>query len=166
MISELTGDAWAVQARFSWDGVAENPKRSFWDDRHGERLFLAHRAFDHEPTPDEVSETRFHIGVGSVLPRCHPACALVRNTPLLRGVTERIGFSCGWIVSGDPDIGGFGDTLALASEVMAAAGLHFVRSRALVGHFFNVSYDRHAAKSERCEALLRDVQSIRPPERQ
>jgi hypothetical protein len=153
----MSADAvWAVQARMSWDGTNEIPMGSLWQRRDHEIHLASKRV---QPGTDWPL-TQLKVHSGTVMPRCHPGCALVRNSQLLRGVADRLGFSTAWVWSDDPQLGGFADTFALASEVMRSAGLRIVLSDAMVVHFFNVTYDiaeRLAAKGERRDGMLAEL---------
>ncbi|MEZ4833801.1 MAG: glycosyltransferase family A protein [Caldilineaceae bacterium] len=86
--------------------------------------------------------------------RLHPCCALVRNTPLFRQVTDEIGFTgvkyC-W-VDGEKYL----DTFELMTRVMKTHGLRHLISPKMVYHFFSVSYDDRwmESKNQRRDALL------------
>jgi hypothetical protein len=70
--------------------------------------------------------------------RLHPACALLRNTDLLRSITAEIGLSCATMHLVDEQR--FLDTFRLATMVMRTHGLHHVIADTLVMHAFAVSY--------------------------
>jgi hypothetical protein len=147
------GDTWAMQARFSWDGESEMPLSSEWRDRSGPIRLASKRL----STADQPVEAPFQVHEGLTAPRCHPACALIRNDELFRRVADRVGFGCAWNWSENPDVGGFLDTMSLASEVMEVVGRRWRLSDAMVLHFFNVTYDepeRLASKGQRRDALL------------
>ncbi|MFD2081211.1 Glycosyltransferase, GT2 family [Actinopolymorpha cephalotaxi] len=102
--------AFGAGPRMSWDGERETPTER-------ERA-KASRLFDR---------------------RLHPACALVRNTPLFRAVVQEVGMSCVsylWATSSQ-----YLDTFELTTSVMRTHGLHhIVVPDALVLHAFGVSY--------------------------
>lgn len=86
--------------------------------------------------------------------RLHPCCALVRNTPLMRRVTEEIGMSCAkylW-AKGDEYL----DTFKLFTKVMKTHGLRHVITTPLVVHFFSVSYAWDPEEIQRIKAQHRD----------
>lgn len=70
--------------------------------------------------------------------RLHPACALLRNTDLLRSITAEIGLSCATMHLVDEER--YLDTFRLATMVMRTHGLRHVIADALIMHAFAVSY--------------------------
>lgn len=73
------------------------------------------------------------------LNRLHPCCALIRNTPVFRSVTEHIGLSCARLLYADHD--DYLDTFELMTRVMRTHGLgHVIADDALIMHAFAVSY--------------------------
>jgi hypothetical protein len=70
--------------------------------------------------------------------RLHPCCALVRNTPVFRGVVQEIGLSCATYLWADRTQ--YLDTFELMTMVMRTHGQHHVIADALVLHAFAVSY--------------------------
>ena len=140
-------DAWAVQAAFHW---AEEHRGS------GASLNIGH---DAERTMT-LRNGRVQTYRGK--PRCHPGCTLIRNSAGFLRVAETIGFSCAEVVSGDPDVGGFHDTMGLASHAMATQGLSYFLSAARVVHYFNVSYDENTAlTAEKLDDCRRRLASLR-----
>ncbi|AEH10078.1 hypothetical protein FsymDg_2735 [Candidatus Protofrankia datiscae] len=115
MLTDLAArpDLWAVQARFHWLESNHGPGTSLniWAGRH-QRLWAGIGQPPDRPFP------------GSHKRRCHPACALVANTPTFRRVTDIIGLSAALIISVDERLAGFADTLGLASLAMETHGLH------------------------------------------
>lgn len=76
---------------------------------------------------------------GIYLNRLHPCCALIKNTPIFRSVTEHIGLSCARLLYADHD--DFLDTFELMTRVMRTHGLrHVIADDALIMHAFAVSY--------------------------
>jgi hypothetical protein len=149
MAAELgsTSSWWAVQARFSsLEAVrGEGATRRLNDG--GSAVHLAIRGAGHLDAEDLL--------VGRLRPRCHPGATLVRSSPLLLHVASTLGFGCALNASSDPEIGGFFDTLGLATAVMAVQGFDYGISTASVHHFFNVSYDRDKAAGSVPECLRR-----------
>ncbi|HEX2033997.1 MAG TPA: hypothetical protein VHS99_07420 [Chloroflexota bacterium] len=87
--------------------------------------------------------------------RLHPFCALFRNTPLFRRVAEHIGFSCVRYLWAERDQ--YLDTCELLTVVMRTFGYRYLRSSAMVGHFFEVSYNMTGEAHHRHHAAYRDV---------
>jgi hypothetical protein len=87
--------------------------------------------------------------------RLHPFCALFRNTPLFRRVADQIGFHCYRSLWAERDQ--YLDTCELMTVVMRTFGYRYLRSSALVGHFFAVSYDMYGEERLRTLARQRDV---------
>lgn len=85
--------------------------------------------------PPEIIQENPDVYTG----RLHPCCALVRNTPVFRRAVEEVGMVCGdlhWANKSE-----FLDTFKLLTRVLRTHGLTHLRSRAMVMHFFCVSYD-------------------------
>lgn len=120
-----------------------------------------------ESAPDDV----FAVGARMSLPwnptteltdfanlyerRLHPFCALFRNTPVFRRVAEHVGFSCARYLWAERDQ--YLDTNELMTIVMRTFGYRYLRSSALVGHFFAVSYQGHSESTLRHHAAQRDT---------
>jgi hypothetical protein len=147
----------AVQARMSWDGVNEMPG-SGWHIEAGKALYLRGFLTDH-PIEDEELLRAAKLWSGKLHPRCHPGCALVKNTPVFRRVVEHIGLSTAWLHGERQSPGGFYDTFGLTSIVMKTHEQRYALSSAFVLHFFCVSYDpmgmdwKQKVCAERVEAL-------------
>jgi hypothetical protein len=97
--------------------------------------------------------------------RLHPFCALFRNTPLIRRVAEHVGFSCVRYLWAERDQ--YLDTNELMTIVMRTFGYRYLRSSAIVGHFFAVSYPGHSEATLRHhegqrDRLLAALRSARP----
>ena len=122
-------NAWAVQAAFHWAEEHRGPGASLNIGYGAERVLPIGAS-------DGPRQLEFH---GKR--RCHPGCTLIRNSDGLRRVAETIGFSCAHVLSADPEVGGFHDTMGLASYAMATQGSEYFLSEARVVHYFNVSYD-------------------------
>lgn len=86
--------------------------------------------------------------------RLHPLCALFRNTPVLRRVAEHVGFSCAQYLWADREQ--YFDTNELMTLVMRTHGLRYLRSDAMVLHFFGVSYDLYGPEYLQNKAQQRD----------
>lgn len=86
--------------------------------------------------------------------RLHPACALLRNTDLLRSVTAEIGLSCATMHVVDQDR--YLDTFGLATMVMRTHGLNHVIADALIMHAFAVSYPDESSGLLPDKAVRRD----------
>lgn len=141
MLRELQSDGsiFAVQARMSWDGVQEMPG-SGWHIEAGKPMYMsAHLAG--QPISDDDLRQHATAYSGHLLPRCHPGCTLVKNTPVFRRVTEHIGLSTAWLYGETQPAAGFYDTFGLFSHVMKTHEQRYVLSEAMVLHFFCVSYD-------------------------
>lgn len=165
MLQQLSSrdDLWAVQARFA---SAEKRKAGSSLDIGAGQPWPVYAA---RHDPGTGGHTTFPVA-GTGKPRCHPGCALVRNSPTFQRVAETIGFATAILWSQDEQLAGFFDTMALASTVMAAHGLSYELAGVEVVHYFNVSYDQRtdltAAKLDDCErrlALLRADPSSPPP---
>jgi hypothetical protein len=92
--------------------------------------------------------------------RLHPCCALVKNTELFRRVVTDIGLSCMKYLWADREE--YLDTFQLMTRVMGTHGLRYLRSSAMILHFFCVSYDWDPdhfkqEKARRRDALLTDL---------
>lgn len=87
------------------------------------------------PVPAEILRANPNIQDA----RLHPCCALVANTALFRTIVEAIGLSAANYLWAERDE--YLDTFALLTRVMRTHGLYHRISRALVRHFFTVSYD-------------------------
>ena len=130
MITQLADDpqAWAIGVAPSWDGQTEVPPEA--------------RAAN----PDICDA------------RLHPACAVIKNTPLFRTVLACVGM--GTYVRHYPERDEYLDTCKLLTQVMLTHGMHHrVSSDILVKHFFCTSYewdaaDLRAAKMQTRDALL------------
>lgn len=157
-LSEAPEDVWAVQAGFSWDGQ-EHFHGSLFNQRKPDLLHIAFFRAEHgrRPTREELLEANFRVHSGTFVPRAHPACLLIRKTELLQTVARQLGFGTAWLWSEDKNLGGFCDTMALASQVMEISGKRFLLSSASVAHFFNVSYWPDADKESHCRAKLEEL---------
>ena len=138
MASELAPQPewWAVQARFTADGVNEWEIGSWC--RGGEKKFLNGTTGNSE---EEVAKGLPLPGVP--LPavmgdRMYPCCALIRNSRALQLTAEHVGFSCAQFHESGG--GKVYDTLGAATQVMKTHGLHYGLSSKMVFHFGNVSY--------------------------
>ncbi len=158
MADDLAADdnLWAVQGRFSSDGRTEIPDGSLLKLKLRVVHLVAAELRRPPQTPTvELPTERSHAGM--YLPGAHTACLLVRNTELLRALTQKIGLSCAWIWSRELGVGGFYDTLTLVTQIMAALGHRFTLSEVLVGHFRDTTMDsagQAASKREACEQML------------
>ena len=97
--------------------------------------------------------------------RLHPYCALFRNTPLFRRVADQIGFHCYRALWAEREQ--YLDTCEMLSVAMQAFGYRYLRSSALVAHFFAVSYDmygheRLVALAKQRDILLQRLREVRP----
>ena len=144
---ERRGDAWAVQAAFHWA-----------EENRGAGASLDIGSGDERMMTLRNGRVQGYRGK----PRCHPGCALIRNSEAFQRVAETVGFSCAEVVSGDPDVGGFHDTMGLASHAMGAHGWEYFLSSARVVHYFNVSYDENTAlTAEKMQDCRRRLASLR-----
>jgi hypothetical protein len=92
--------------------------------------------------------------------RLHPCCALVKNSALFRRVAVDIGLSCVKYVWADREE--YLDTFQLMTRVMGTHGLGYIRSSAMILHFFCASYDWDPdhfkqEKARRRDALLDEL---------
>jgi hypothetical protein len=110
----------------------------------------ARMSYPWAPEREVPAEHRFNLYER----RLHPFCALFRNTPLFRSVAEDVGFHC--YRSLLPDKDQYLDTNELMSVVMRAFGQRYMRSSAMVGHFFAVSYKWHQEETLRHHESQRD----------
>jgi hypothetical protein len=139
-------DVWAIQARFRSTEQDDGADSSLdiWAGQE-QRVWVGMR---------ESTGPHDYPIAGTRKGRCHPACALVVNSEDFRRVAEIVGLSGAIIVSQDPLLAGFHDTLGLASQVMSVLRLRYILSEIAVIHFFYVSYERDpamaAAKLEEC----------------
>lgn len=131
-------DVFAVQARMSWDGEQPMPGEG-WHISEGNPMFIRF-ALGGEPITDEPLVNASESS-GVLQPRCHPGCALVKNTPVVRRVVEHIGLSTAWVFGETQPMHGFYDTFGLACQVMKTHEQRYILSSAMVQHFFCVSYD-------------------------
>lgn len=99
--------------------------------------------------------------------RLHPCCALVRNTPLFRGMVREIGLSCAELLwAGEKRE--YLDTFELMTRVMRTHGRrHLVVDDALIMHAFGVSYPNDwestlPAKQARRDAWLAAFRRLTP----
>ena len=96
--------------------------------------------------------------VGSAKPRCEPCCTLVRNTPVLRRIVDRIGFSGAWIFENTIEGAGGYDTMGLMTAVMTTHEQVYLESSIGVLHFWMVSYNldtpQMETKRDQCRCLL------------
>jgi hypothetical protein len=137
MLAELDDDpvAWAVQARLlngapvTADSFREAVRRQRRPLDLTARLTL-------ETDDGDVAEVNlFHQG--RRMPRCHPGCALIRNSEAFQLAARHIGFSASWAWSNDPQLGGLSDTLSLVSRVMRTHNRRHRISQASVIHFWH-----------------------------
>lgn len=135
MQNELDADPnlFAMQPRMTVNGIDELPG-SGWQINIGSPIDLQ-ASIAGQPT-----ET-FH---GLLQPRCHPGCALIKNSPAFRRVVEHIGFSTAWLFGETLPMRGFYDTFALLCLVMKTHELGYALSTTLVQHLFSVSYNDEA----------------------
>jgi hypothetical protein len=140
MQRELNADdsAFAVQARMSWDGVQEMPGAG-WHIEAGKPMYMRAVIAGQPINDDDLQQATTYAN--TLLPRCHPGCTLVKNTPTFRRVVEHIGLSTAWLHGETQPIGGFYDTFGLLSQVMKTHGQRYILSAAMVLHYFCVSYD-------------------------
>ena len=144
---EAQPEAWAVQAAFHWAEEHRGPGASLDIGAAAERTMTLRNG-----------QVQAYRGKR----RCHPGCTIIRNSEGFLRVAEALGFSCAEVVSGDPTVGGFYDTMALASHAMAAQGSEYFLSAARVVHYFNVSYDDSTAvMAEKLADCRRRLASLR-----
>ncbi|MGI5239061.1 hypothetical protein [Dactylosporangium sp. CA-139066] len=147
-------DVWAVQARMLSPGIPPD-ESLFATTVRRRRRALSLTAQIAIPTDDGGSSTMELTHQARKLPRCHPGCTLVRNSPAFELAARHLGFSASWSWSNDTATGGLHDTLGLVSNVMRT---HHRRSRvsgASVIHFWHGSRLGVTAHHRRLLALLR-----------
>lgn len=161
MQRELDADdgIFAVQARMSWDGVQEMPGAG-WHLEAGKAMFMR-AALGGQPISDEDLIQQATTYKNTLLPRCHPGCTLVKNTPTFRRVVEHIGLSTAWLHGETQPTAGFYDTFGLLSHVMKTHEKRYVLSSAMVLHYFCVSYDPTGMDWKQ-RACLERLQKLRP----
>jgi hypothetical protein len=148
--AESHPDVWAVQARFRSHEQYEGAGSSL-DIWAGQ---------DHQVWVGMRESTGPHDYpiAGTRKKRCHPACALIAGSEGFRRVADIIGMSGAIVISQDPQLAGFHDTLGLASQAMSVLGLRYILSEIAVIHFFYVSYEQDqamvAAKLAECSRRL------------
>ena len=147
-------DVWAIQARFrsteQYDGGGSS--LDMWAGQE-QQVWVGMR---------ESTGPHDYPIAGTRKGRCHPACALVVNSEDFRRVAEIVGFSGAIIVSQDPLLAGFHDTLGLASQVMSVLRLRYILSEIAVIHFFYVSYERDPAMAgAKLEECMRHLDPLR-----
>jgi hypothetical protein len=132
MLTELTNrpDAWAMQARFAW---AEKHR--------GRGSSLTIEAGPTQQLTACIDGASVGPFSGPYKPRCHPALALVPNTPIFRKTADIIGLSAAVIIAADPSTAGFADTFGLTTLVMQTHSLRHALSEVTVGHYYGVSYE-------------------------
>lgn len=154
MVGELGAepDVWAVQARFAWLEEHGGPggSHTIWAGRR-QRLRVS---------IDGAVAGPF---TGGHKARCHPAVALVANTPVFRRVAEVVGLSAGVTIAADESIAGFADTLGPATLAMATHNLRHVLSEVVVEHYHGISYDDPSQpighKLDDCRRRLAELRS-------
>ena len=113
---------------------------------------------NHGELDDEGRKQPLITLVGSAKPRCQPCCTLVRNTPVLRRVVDRIGFSGAWIFENTIEGAGDYDTMGLMTAVMTTHEQVYIESSIGVLHFWMVSYNldtpQMKTKRDQCRCLL------------
>jgi hypothetical protein len=153
MLAELDGasDAFAVSGRMSWDGEREIPPGAVWDGRTMHMAFVT--SMEGPPAwPGEAEPCRI---APTIMGRCHPFCALVRNTPPFQSAARELGFS-GAVSISNGDSKSW-DTFGLATSAMRTHGLRHIVSSKLVYHFCCVTYERGPALEEkraRCRSFI------------
>ena len=153
MVSELESQdgLWAVQARFTNDGVNEIPQELM--NPSGQRMFQ-NIAF--ESTEDEVAQGQplIYKPLPAIMgDRVHPCCVLIKNSRAFQLTASLIGFSCAHFE--ESGCGKVYDTFGAATQVMKTHDLSSSLSEKKVVHFANVSYkNRSKEKDELCRKLL------------
>ncbi|HZC27135.1 MAG TPA: hypothetical protein VE287_08920 [Actinopolymorphaceae bacterium] len=132
MLTEVTSqpDVWALQARFAWA-----------EENRGRGSSLTIEAGPTQQLSACIDGASVGPFAGPYKPRCHPALALVPNTPVLRTVVDIVGLSAAVIIAADPATAGFADTFGLTSLVMQTHNLRYALSEVTVGHYYGVSYN-------------------------
>lgn len=158
MLAELDAapDAFAVQARTTWDCKTESPNNGGFGTTPDGPTELTYAMVHPWSDPDEPPPAqRLLRASGLAHARCHPFCALIRNTPAFRAVAQHIGFSGAWIFANVLDYAGSYDTFGLASAVMKTHGQRWIPSARLVFHFCCVTYDGKTGSQKQRDCLER-----------
>jgi hypothetical protein len=140
MVKELQApDTWAIQARLiatQRHTSEELVAMTLAYQRRGRQIGLKSQLFG--PRGGEIEalipET---MHWATIMPRCHPGGALVRNDEVLQRTARYIGFAQVWSWSSDRYLEGFGDTLGMVSQVMRTHGRRYAYSETSVLHFWH-----------------------------
>ncbi len=150
MIDELDAappEVWAIQARYHWieANVGAGASLDVWSGHH-QRIWASVEA-----PPEGFFE-------GLHKPRCNPFCAVIRNSDVFLRVATTLGLSASVVISQDETVGGFADTLGLASLALATHGLRYELSSMAVTHFAGVTHldpeEEIVPKRRECARLL------------
>jgi hypothetical protein len=137
MLSELDAEPglWAVQARLLTSGQVS--AATFNEAVHRKRRpVLLSARMTVEGDDGRLSVKDFNQS-GRRMGRCHPGCALIRNTDAFRLAARHLGFSASWTWSNDPRLAGLSDTLSMVSRAMYTHHMRHIISTASVIHFWH-----------------------------
>jgi hypothetical protein len=137
MLAELTAEpaVWAVGARLLTGQVAG--PATFREALHRKRRTIELTAHISLVTDDGGTSTMDMFHAGRRIPRCHPGCALIRNSEPFQLAARHLGLSAAWTWSNDLALGGLSDTLALVSNVMLTHRQRHIISSASVIHYWH-----------------------------
>jgi hypothetical protein len=153
MCAELAEDAsvWAVGARLLMEQLPTGAG-SFTDAVRHKRRHVALTARMEVETDDGGVSTLDLVHRGRRLPRCHPGCALIRNSRPFQQAVRHLGLSASWMWANDPQLGGLRDTLSVVSGAMRTHELWSRISAAPVLHF---GHGTQVGLTGRQDSLLR-----------
>lgn len=156
MLTELDAQpaVWAVQGRLL-TGRYVGPV-TFREAVHRKRRPLELTAHLSLETDDGSTSTMDTVHSGRRIPRCHPGCALIRNSDPFQLATRHLGYSAAWTWSNDRQLGGLSDTLSLVSNVMRTHRQRHLMSAASVIHFW---HGTRAGFTEHHENLVKHLRN-------
>jgi hypothetical protein len=155
MLMELVEDpgVWAVGAQLLTDRIP-GPE-TFQDAIHHRRRSVELAARMTLENDDGSLSTVDLVHRGRRLRRCHPGCALIRNSEPFQLAVRHLGLSAAWVWSNTPQLGGLSDTLSLVSNVMRTHNRWHRISAAPVIHFLHGTTAGFSSHHELLLTLLR-----------
>lgn len=152
MLQELKrqDNAWAVQARISYDGINEYEGGSLakGGQKRYQNIAIAD-TFEEVQAGQQLEATPLPVTMAGGMEVC---CCLIKNTQAFQLTASEIGFSCAHF---EESGGGMAyDIMGLATRVMKTHSLDYMLSSKMIMHFGCVSYIPDATKTERCQQLL------------
>ena len=136
-------DVWAVQARLltnkqtRQNTYLEVGPASFLEMMQRKRrgiTSVSKVSFDND---EGVTASYEMVHEGRRMPRCHPACALIRNSEPFQLAVRHLGLSACWTWANDVQLGGLSDTMSLVSRAMRTHNLWYRISQTAVIHFWH-----------------------------